>query len=193
MKQQIFALLIGMWIATGAFAQTKWSIDKTHTDIRFTVTHMTISEVDGEFKEFEGTVMNAKPDFNGAEIEFTAKVASINTDNEGRDKHLKGADFFDAEKYPDVKFKGKIMKKGKKYLLVGDFTMKDVTKKVEFPATYMGQVATQRGAKAGFKVTGTVNRFDYNVKWDRTIDTGGLVVGKDVTFTCNVELNEVKG
>lgn len=186
----VIALLV---CTTSAFSQTKWTIDKSHSDIRFTTTHMTISEVDGEFKDFSGTVNSPKPDFSGAEVEFTAKVASINTDSERRDNHLKGDDFFAAEKYPEIKFKGKLMKQGKKYYLTGDFTMRDVTKPIKFAVQFMGQVAGQRGAKAGFKVTGSINRFDYGLKWSSKMDTGSLVVGETVTITCNIELNEVKG
>ncbi|MBK6948190.1 MAG: YceI family protein [Haliscomenobacter sp.] len=189
--KNLFLLLLAAWTISSTNAQS-WTIDKTHTDIRFTVTHMTISEVDGEFKEFDGKVVSKGADFNGATVEFTAKTASVNTDSERRDGHLKGADFFDAEKHPELKFKGALQKKGKAYLLVGDFTMKGVTKPVKFNAVYTGKVATQRGAKAGFKITGTVNRFDYGVKWDNKMDTGGLVVGENVQITCNVELNEAK-
>lgn len=184
----LFALVLA---GLGAQAQN-WTIDKSHTDIRFTTTHMTIAEVDGRFKTFEGKITSKGADFNGAAVEFTAQVASITTDNERRDNHLKGPDFFDAEKFPEVKFKGNLQKKGKGYLLVGDFTMKDVTKPIKFNVTYLGKVATQRGAKAGFKITGVINRFDYGLKWSNKMDTGGLVVGENIQITCNVEMNEVK-
>lgn len=174
-------------------AQTEWKLDKGHSDIRFTVTHMTIAELDGEFKDFDGKVVSAGDDFNNATVEFTAKAASVSTDNEGRDKHLKNDDFFNAEKYPDLKFLGKLIKKGKKYSLAGDFTMRDVTKPVTFAVKYNGQVPTKRGRKAGFILTGAVNRFDYGVKWDSKLDDGkSLVVGNQVMITCHIELNEVK-
>jgi polyisoprenoid-binding protein YceI len=178
---------------TALAAQTEWKMDKNHSDIRFTVTHMTISQLDGEFKDFEGKVVSTGDDFNNATVEFTAKTASVNTDNEGRDKHLKSDDFFNAEKYPDITFKGKLNKKGKKYMLVGNFTMRDVTKPVAFDVQYNGQVPTKRGKKAGFVLTGAVNRFDYGVKWDSKLEDGkGLVVGNEVMITCHIELNEVK-
>lgn len=189
-------LLTFLSFALGVFpllAQTNWALDKSHTNIKFTVTHMMISEVDGEFKEFDAKVSSTQDDFDGSEVEFSAKVASINTGNERRDNHLKGDDFFNAEMYPEVKFKGKIQKEGGKYYLVGDFTMRDVTKPVKFDVKYNGTINGGRGKKAGFKVIGTVDRFDYNLKWDRTVEAGGgLVVSKEVTISCNVELNEIK-
>ncbi len=176
-----------------SFAQTKWALDKSHTNIKFTVTHMMISEVDGEFREFDATVTSTKDNFDGSEVEFIAKTASIDTGNERRDNHLKSDDFFNAEQFPELKFKGKIQKEGEKYYLVGDFTIRDVMKPVKFDVKYNGTINGGRGKKAGFKVMGTINRFDYNLKWDRMIEAGGgLVASKEIAITCNVELNEVK-
>lgn len=189
---RILTLLALVLYSTQTFAQTKWTVDKAHTNIKFTVTHMMIAEVDGEFQEFDATVTSTKENFDGSDVVFSAKTASIDTENERRDNHLKSDDFFNAEKFPEIKFSGKLQKEGDKYYLVGDFTMRDVTKPVKFDVKYNGTVEGGRGKKAGFKVTGTVDRFDYNLKWDRTMDAGGLVVGKEVGITCNVELNEVK-
>jgi len=189
LRYTLFALLVSFtWVK----AQTNWNIDRSHTNIKFTVTHMVVSEVDGEFTEFEGKVTNASDDFDGADVEFTAKASSVYTNNENRDKDLRSDHFFDVENYPDITFKGKITKEGDKYFLDGDFTIKDVTKKVKFDARYNGKVNTGRGSKAGFKVTGVINRFDYNLKWDRAIETGSLVVAEDVVITCNIELNQAR-
>ena len=174
-------------------AQTKWTIDKNHSDIRFTAVHYVISEVDGEFKEFEGAVVSDSDDFSGAQVTFTAQIASLDTDNDRRDNHLKSDDFFNAEQFPTLKFDGKLQKEGDKYYLVGDFTMRDVTKSVKFDVKHMGTIALSKGKKAGFKITGEVNRFDYNMKFDRVIETGGLAVSKEIQITCNIELNESKG
>lgn len=180
-----------LFISFTGFTQTSWELDKSHSDIRFTVTHMMISEVDGKFTEFDATVTNASEDFNGSDVEFTAKVSSIDTDNERRDDHLRSPDFFDESSYPEIRFKGKILKEGDNYFLVGDFTMKGVTRSETFDLKYNGQVPGGRGMKAGFKVTGTIDRFDYGLNWNRTIETGGLVVSREVEITCNVQLNEV--
>ena len=193
MKKIALLCMIVLMGSQAINAQTKWALDKNHTDIRFTAIHMVISEVDGEFKEFDGSVTTASDDFNGAEVEFIAKTASINTDNERRDNHLKSDDFFNAETYPEIKFSGKIEKEGDKHYLVGNFTMRDVTKPIKFDVKYNGQIETGRGKKAGFKIIGTVDRFEYGLKWDRSLETGGLVVSQEIQITCNVELNEVTG
>lgn len=183
--------LTGHWAVQ---AQTQWALDKSHTDIRFTAVHYLITEVDGEFKEFDGSVVSTGDDFEGAEISFVAQVASINTDNERRDNHLKSDDFFNAEQFPELSFKGKLEKEGDQYFLVGDFTMRDVTQPIKFEVKYNGMVSLgERGRKAGFKITGTVDRFEYGLKYNRMIEAGGLAVSQEIQITCNVELNEVKG
>lgn len=189
--KSIFAVLALVLAASVAQAQTTWNIDKPHSRIGFTVTHMVVSEVDGDFKEFDGKIISKTTDFDGAEVEFTAKVASINTENERRDGHLKSDDFFSAEKYPDVSFKGTISKSGGKYQLKGKFTLKDVTKDVVFDVTYGGTVDTGRGSKAGFKLAGKINRQDYNLKWANKLQDGSAVVGDEVALNVKVELNKV--
>jgi polyisoprenoid-binding protein YceI len=176
-----------------AFA-TKWSLDKVHSNVKFTITHMVVSDVDGSFKLFDGSMEHSKADYSDAKIGFTVDVNSINTDNENRDKHLKGDDFFNAEKFPQMKFESTSFTPlgSNKYKLDGNLTIRDVTKPVSFDVTYGGTINTQRGAKAGFKAKTTINRFDYNLKWDRATEAGSLVVSKEVAITVNVELNEVK-
>jgi len=190
MKKLLTAIILTLCYSA-SFGQSEWVIDKTHSSIRFSTTHMLISEVVGKFNDFEGTLSSTKDDFTGSAISFTAKTASIDTDNERRDNHLRSDDFFNAEVYPTLSFKGKILKEGEKYYLSGDFTMLETTKNIKFDLKYMGQVPTKRGRKAGFKVTGVINRFDYGLKWNSTIEAGGLVVGEDIEITCNLEINEV--
>ena len=116
---------------------------------------------------------------------------SIDTDNERRDNHLKSDDFFNAEKYPNITFKGKSLKhvNGNKYKLKGDLTIRDVTKSVVLEVKYGGTITDNRGnVKAGFKITGMINRFHYQLNWDAAMEAGGLVVGKDVEIVCNIEL-----
>lgn len=174
-------------------AQTKWAIDKTHSGVQFSVSHLVISEVSGQFKSFDGSIEAAKDDFSDAKIDFSIDVASINTDNEKRDEHLKSDDFFNAEKFPKMTFKGKSFKKvsGKNYKLVGDFTIRDVTKEITLDVVYNGTVKDPWGnTKAGFKIKGEVNRFDYNLKWNALMETGGAVVGSTVYITVNLELQK---
>jgi len=187
--KRITLTMMALLATVASFAQTQWNLDKSHSNIGFAVSHMVISETEGEFESFDATVSSSKEDFTGAEITFTADVSSINTDNEKRDNHLKSDDFFSAEKYPEIKFSGKLVKKGSKYELVGDFTMRDVTKKVSFPTKYNGTITDPYGnTRAGFKITGTVNRIEYGLKWNALTEAGGMVVGEEVDITCNVEI-----
>lgn len=172
----------------------KWTLDKGHSNVKFTVTHMVVSEVDGSFKNFDGTIESSKPDFSDAVVSFTVDVASVNTDNENRDKHLKSDDFFNVEQFPQMKFQSTSMKPlgNNKYQLNGNLTIRDITKPVTFDVTYGGSINTQRGAKVGFKANTTINRFDYNLKWDRATEAGSLVVAKEVAIRINAQFNEVK-
>ena len=190
MKKKLHIILAAVLLSSGILAQTTWNIDKVHSKIGFSVVHMVVSETEGVFKDYTATVVSKSDDFNGAEVSFSAKVASINTDNERRDGHLKSADFFDAEKFPEITFKGNLVKEGSKYKLKGDFTMKGVTKKVEFDVVYGGTVNTGRGIKAGFKVTGTINRQEYGVSWANKLAGGEMVVSDDVTLVIKVELDK---
>lgn len=190
MKKMKFLLLIILLASGTTFAQSTWVIDKPHSKISFNVIHMAITEVEGEFTDFDAKVTSTSDDFHNADVEFTAKVASIDTENDRRDNHLRSDDFFNAEKFPEIKFKGKLVKEGNGYKLKGDFTMRDVTKPVTFDVTYGGTVDTGRGVKAGFKVTGKVNRKDYNLKWDNRLAGGELVVSDDVDIVCKIEMNK---
>jgi polyisoprenoid-binding protein YceI len=130
-------------------------------------------------------------DITSAMIDFTVDVNSINTENEDRDKHLRSDDFFNAEDFPQMSFKSKEMKKvgEKNYKLIGDLTIRDVTKEVEFDVKFNGMVNDPWGnTRAGFKATGEINRFDYGLKWNNLLETGGLVVGEDVEMVINVQL-----
>ncbi|MBC7904710.1 MAG: YceI family protein [Gemmatimonadaceae bacterium] len=175
-------------------AQSKWTLDKSHSNVRFSITHMVVSEVEGSFKKFDGTIQNAKEDFTDAKINFTIDINSVNTDNENRDKHLKSDDFFSAEKFPAAKFESTsiTLVSGNKYKLVGNLTIRDVTKPVTFDVTYGGTIKTARGQKVGFKATTTINRFDYGLKWDRATETGGLVVSKEVELVVKAEFDQAK-
>lgn len=193
-KINMFLLTLLLSVLTVS-AQTKWSFDKSHSEIGFSVSHMVISDVEGQFHDYEGTVETNGDNWENAKVNFTINVASIDTDNEDRDKHLRSDDFFNAEKYPHITFVSKSMKKvgENKYELTGDFTMLDVTKEVTLNVTHRGTVTDPWGnTRAGFKIEGSVDRMDYGIKWDKTLDTGGLVAGNEVTFKINVELIKQK-
>jgi polyisoprenoid-binding protein YceI len=190
--KKLNTLIAFVLLTVAAYAQTTWNVDKAHSRIGFSVAHMVVSESEGSFKDFDAKVTSKNADFDGAEVEFSAKVASINTDNENRDNHLKSPEFFDAEKYPTISFKGTLSKAGGKYALKGKFTMKDVTKDVSFDVTYGGTVDTGRGVKAGFKLVGTINRQDYNLKWANKLQDGSAAVGDNVEITAKVEFNKAQ-
>lgn len=168
----------------------KWVIDKFHSNVKFTITHLVVSEVEGTFKLFDGSMESNKPDYSDAKISFTVDINSVNTDNDYRDKHLKSDDFFNGEKYPTMKFESSSFTPlgGNKYKLAGNLSIRDVTKPVTFDVTYGGSVNAMGGRRLGFKAKTTINRFDYNLKWDKATEAGGLIVSKEVDITVNVEL-----
>lgn len=173
--------------------ETLWVVDKAHTKIGFAVTHLLISEVEGYFKDFDIKVISNGDNFENAKIEFTAKTASIFTDNERRDEHLRSDDFFNSEKFPEMKFVSKSFKKvGKNnYKLIGDLTIRDVTKQITLDVIYNGTVKDPWGnTKAGFNVSGQLNRFDYGLKWNALTELGGAVVDKIVKLRIHVELTK---
>lgn len=193
MKRTFFAL-VALLMATFSNAQT-WNVDAAHSNVKFSVTHLVVSEMEGSFKVFSGKIVSSKPDFTGAAVEFSVDVKSINTDNEMRDNHLKGDDFFNAEKFPVMTFKSTSFKKvaGNKYLLEGNLTIRDITKKVKFDVVYGGTAKDPWGnIKSGFKASTTINRFDYNLKWNTITEAGGAVVGKDVAIALKLEFVQAK-
>ena len=186
----VLLLMAGLFVVTLTKGQGAWTLDKSHSSVKFTIEHLVISEVEGRFTSFDGTLQASNPDFTDAKISFTADVNSINTDNESRDKHMRADDFFNAEKFPKMTFTSTAFKKvgDKKYQLSGNLTIRDVTKPVVFDVTYGGTVKDPWGnTKAGFKATAKINRFDYNLKWNTLTEMGGAVAGSDVTIIVNVE------
>lgn len=162
-------LIIAAFFTLTAFtvAVSTWQNDDTHSQLGFTVTHLGIADASGTFNDFDVTINSSKPDFSDASVELTAKTASIDTRVEARDNHLKSADFFDAAKYPVITFKSTSIKKaGKnKYKLTGDLNLHGITKQVTMDLRYMGTVENPMSKKqtAGFQVTGTIKRSDFNL------------------------------
>lgn len=176
---------------SSVYSQTKWTADPYHSNIGFSISHLTISEVSGSFNKYTINVITDDGDFTKSQITFTGDVNSINTGIEKRDDHLKSEDFFDVENYPNMTFVSKSLGKvhGNKYKLVGDFTIKDMTKEVELDVEYNGMVKDPQGfTRAGFKVTGEINRFDFGIMWNNFLETGGLIVGKTVYLDMDLEL-----
>jgi len=194
MKKTILYVALAI-LNVSLFAQAKWTVDNVHSTVRFSVSHLVVSEVEGTFKTYSGTITSAKPDFTDAVIEFSIDVKSINTENEMRDNHLKSADFFDAEKFPQATFKSTQLKliSGNKYALYGNLTIHGITKAVTFDVTFGGTTGDGYGnTKAGFKASTTINRFEYDLKWNKLTEAGGASVGQDVTITVKLELVKSK-
>ena len=166
-----------------------WTADKAHTSVKFSVSHLVISDVEGVFKSFDGTMESSAPDFSDAKINFTVDVNSLNTDNEKRDGHLKSDDFFNAEKFPQIKFVSTSFTSlgDSKYKLTGNLTIRDVTKPVTFDVKYGGTATAMGKVHAGFKATTKIDRFDYNLKWNMATEAGGAVVGKEVEIIISAE------
>lgn len=191
--KNIKIILVFLLMAAGStFGQeTAWKIDPVHSKVQFTVSHLVISEVTGYFRNFEGQLQKTKDDFSDATVQLALDVKSIDTDNEKRDNHLKSDDFFAADKFPQIKFKSTSFTKvgENKFKVYGNLTMRDVTKPVVLDVTYNGTIKDPWGnERSAFKIEGSVNRFDFNLKWNALMEAGGAVVGKTVDILCNVEM-----
>jgi polyisoprenoid-binding protein YceI len=191
MKKLLSLLIVLLIAALPVVAQTTWKIDPVHSKVLFTVSHMVVSEVTGRFNEFDATLVQTNDDFSESKLSATIKTNSIDTDNEKRDEHLKSADFFDAEKYPEITFESKsFVKTGEnKYTITGNLTMHGITKEVVLHTTMNGIVKSPWGNEvAGFKAETTVNRYDFGLKWNKALEAGGVIVGENVKVTLQVEL-----
>lgn len=182
--RRLFAVALMLVALAGA---DEYKIDPSHSAATFSVRHMLVTNVHGRFGAMSGTIHFDPKDPSKSSVEAVIKADSINTDNEGRDKHLKSADFFDVEKHPEITFKStKVEKRGEQWVAIGDFTMKGVTKRIELPFE-LAQLDTPRGKIIGITATTTLNRQDYGVSWSRKLDNGGLAVSDTVKIEINVE------
>lgn len=164
---------------------TNWTIDSTHSEIAFKVKHMMISTVTGHFEDFEANAKTDGDNFNNAEIAFSAKTSSINTKNNDRDTHLKSDDFFNSEKFPEMKF---VSKSFTGEQLIGDLTIRDVTKEITLDAELNGIAVDPYGqTKAGFEIKGEINRKDFNLTWSAVTEAGSIVVSDKVKLVIDVQ------
>ena len=175
---------------------TMWAIDPMHSEIHFKVKHLLISTVTGSFKSFLGSVNTDGDNFENAEIDFTLDVNSIYTGQEMRDSHLKSAEFFDAAEYPEIKFQSTSFRrtKGDEYVVTGNLTMRGITKPVTIDAEFGGLAKDHHGnTKAGFEVTGIINRKEFGLTYNSLTETGGLALGEDIKLIANIQLTGVSG
>lgn len=194
MKFQLKQLIViaGILSATAASA-ADFGVDAAHSHVGFKVRHL-VTKVQGEFKDFDGSFSFDEKNLDASKASFTIKSTSISTNNEKRDGHLRTKDFFDVKKYPTITFVGKKLEADgdKRYKLTGDFTMHGVTKPVTFEVEYGGATAdpfdkSGKAQRAGFTATTSVNRKDFGIVWNKTLDAGGLMLGEDVAIELNVE------
>jgi polyisoprenoid-binding protein YceI len=181
-------------LAASSYSADTWTVDKGHSDASFTIRHM-MSRVRGQFNDYSGTIVAdpAKPE--AGSVEFTLKTASIDTASEGRDKDLRGENFFDVTKFPEITFKSKSIKAaGKdKYDVTGTVTMHGVSKDVTIPVQFLGFGKDPWGnEKAGFSTDFTLNRKDFGIIWNKTLDTGGALLGDEVNVSINLEAAKKK-
>ena len=175
---------------------TKWISDPTHSEIGFKIKHLMITNVSGNFGKFNVEAEAANDDFQNAKIDFTAEINSVDTGNEQRDGHLLAPDFFDAQKFPQMKFRASNSEKldaNGNYSLNGDLTIRDVTKPVQLNLEFGGIANDPYGnTKAGFKLSGMIDRTQFGLVWGGKLAAGGLMVGNDVNLNINIELKKVK-
>ncbi len=171
-------------------AKTKWTLDATHSELAFKVRHMMITNVKGEFRKFEGSIVAHGTDFSESSIDLTIDAASIFTNDDTRDGHLKSADFFDVEQHPTLTFLGKSFKKlhDDEYKLKGILTIKGISKEVTLDVEFGGINKDPWGnEKVGFSVEGKINRKDFGLTWNAALESGGVLVSEEVKISAEVQ------
>ena len=188
------ALLGAVALARPALAETtEWTLDGTHSRVGFSVSHMVVSSVSGRFKQFTGKVELDEANLTKSQVDISIKTESIDTDDAKRDEHLRSPDFFDAKKFPTLTFKSTKIAKvgGKKYKLTGDLTIHGVTKNVTLDAEISDAVKNPWGKMVrSVKLGGKIKRGDFDLKWNKALEAGGVLVGDDVTLDIQVEVDK---
>jgi polyisoprenoid-binding protein YceI len=172
-------------------AITKWAIDPTHSEIGFKVKHMMFTNVSGKFDTYNGSIETEENDFSTAKISFSADIDSVDTKNTDRDNHLKSGDFFDAENHPKLTFTGKSFNKinENNYELVGDLSIKGVSKEVKLPVEFSGLMQDPWGnTKVGLNIESKINRKEWGLTWNTALETGGVLVGEEVKLNIGLQL-----
>jgi polyisoprenoid-binding protein YceI len=181
----VLALALALGFSGAAAAADTWSIDKAHSDVGFRIKHL-MSKVAGSFADFDGMITTDFGNLAASSVSFTIQATSIDTKNADRDKHLRSADFFDVEKYPTISFtSSKIIKTGEgSFDVTGTLTMHGVSKEITLPVTFLGAAQDPWGnTKAGFEIDTTLRRTDFGIVWNKTLETGGFLLGDEVEVT----------
>lgn len=190
MKKSLAVLGLAALIAPAALAADTWTVDRAHSEVSFQVRHF-VTNVRGQFGEFDGTIVTdaAKPE--ASSVEFKIKAASVNTQNDKRDAHLRTPDFFAVEQFPEITFKSTAVKPTGKdtFDVTGNFTLRGVTKQITLPVKFLGSLKDPWGnERAGFELSTVLNRKDYGVNWNKVLDQGGYMLSDDVTVSINLEV-----
>ena len=195
MSKKIVGVVAGTVLISGLAQADTWKVDPAHSSLNFTVRHMVISTVHGQFTSFSGEANWDGKDLSAGSITVTADTKSISTDNQKRDDHLRSSDFFAADSFPAITFKSTKVTPAKdgKFTITGDLTIRGVTKPVTFDAEFSGVVDAFGSQRAGFSAEATINRQDFGVSWSKALDSGGLVAGNDVKMTIEMELVKEAG
>ena len=186
----IFTTVAAVLLAVSAFAADSYVVDKNHSEATFQIRHL-VSRVSGRFNDFSGAISVDEANPAVSSVEFTIKAPSIDTGNDNRDKDLRGANFFEVDKYPEITFKSTSVKPTSRknfYDVTGTFTMHGVTKTITLPVEFLGFIKDPRGnMKAGFSAHTVLNRKDYGIIWNRALDNGSTLLSDDVDVTVNIE------
>lgn len=189
-RKFLVSMLLAAGLAVGpTLAAVAYTIDPVHSHLGFSVRHLGVSNVRGEFKEYSATLLVDETNLTQSSVEVRIKASRIFTGDENRDKHLRGPDFFDVDKHPELVFKSKkIEKRSQDYLVTGDLTIRGVTKEIQMPLAVAGPINDPFGMKRiGVEGSVTINRQDYGINWNRLMDTGGLIVGNEVKIDFSIE------
>lgn len=170
-----------------------WLVDPVHSKIRFETKYLVITSISGWFTQFEGTVSTPTDTFDGSQIDLTIYTNSVYTGNEERDNHLRSPDFFDAKKFPTLTFKSSSTSVSySKVDIIGDICIKNITETLSFNATYVGCMRDPMGnLKAGFEMSFTINRKDFDITWNQILDQAGLLLSDEVKIYCDIQLLKV--
>lgn len=193
LRRPFFVLAASLLTTLAAQADTaEWALDGSHSRFGFSVPHMVISSVSGRFKQASGKVQLDEANLTKSQVELTIKADSVDTDEPKRDEHLRSPEFFDVKKFPNITFTStKIVKAGANYKVTGDLTIRDVKKSVTLDTALSAAVKNPWGKQVrGVKVTGKIKRGDFGLKWNKALETGGVVVGEEVTLDIQLELNK---
>jgi len=189
LRKTLLTLGVTLALAAPALADT-YNVDRAHSEASFQIRHI-LTKVRGTFRDFAGTINLDKAKPENSSVEFIIQATSVDTGIQKRDDDLRSPNFFDVAKYPEIVFKStKVVPKGNnKFDVIGDFTMHGVTKSITLPVTFLGEEKFMNGTKAGFETALTLKRSDYGLVWNKTLETGGVLVGDEVEIAINIEAN----